>query len=214
MNTPTPNKAEREYLHTLSAGALLPFLQASGFALVVTITAWVIAMALGMMDPHRPAMVVGALSWLWMLNRLFRHWLSLTMPVIVHAAHDLADDGRLNNSNQAPAEDEPLPIITIRLVKEDGHISDTMDLPGDKESLSVLARGLLNGMPFSESMWTGKGKPFSSKTFRALRDVMKARGMAEYINAAEPKQGIRLTDEGRAVMKALALPHSPTDESE
>jgi hypothetical protein len=212
---PSTQKQEREYLHTVSAGAVLPFMQATGFALVIFIAVWVIvAVTFNAMDPHKPALLFAVIAWVAMLWRLFRHWLRLTMPVIEYVARDLADDGMLNNSAQPAAEEEPLKVIRIQIIKDNGHVSSDIPLPGDREALGLLARGLLNGMPFSESMWTGKGKPFSTKTFRALREVMRSNGLAQYVNDAEPKQGMRLTDEGRQVMETLASPTPPQVEEE
>jgi hypothetical protein len=213
-NQATAPTKEREYLHTLSAGALLPFAQASGFAFVIFVAVYVIGeIALNLIDPHKPAVFIGVMAWVWMLYRLLRHWLRLTMPEIVTVIKDISDDGRLNNSVQAEAEEEPS-YIRIQLVKENGHVADMINLPGDEHKLAALAQGLLNGMPFSEKMWTPEkaGKPFSTNTFRALKDVMLKRGLCEYSNPNEPRQGIRLTEEGRQVMQHLARPHSPTEE--
>lgn len=217
MNIPQPNNqsADKQYLHTLSAGAFLPFMQATGFGLAVFVAVFVIALfVFDAMDPHKPALLFGVIAWVVMLYRLFRHWLNLTTFETV-IQRDINGDGVIGRSEQVPVEEEAPRVIRIQLVKDDGHLSaDTIDLPGDRESLGTLARGLLNGMPFSESMWTGKGKPFSSKSFRALRDVMKQKGLCEYINESDPRQGIRLTEEGRQVMQHFASPHSPTSEEE
>lgn len=206
--------AEREYLHTLSAGALLPFMQASIMAVVVSIVTYAIAsLVFNAIDPHKPALLFGALAWLWMLYRLFRHWLTLT--AIEQVFNQYFDgDGVIGSSEPVAQKHEASPVIRIQLVKDNGHVSDTLELPCDDEQLSKLAKGLLNGLPFTEFFWTGKGKPFSTNAFRELRDVMMKRGLCEYVNPSQPRQGIRLTDEGKSVMKVFAAPHSPTAESE
>lgn len=214
QNQQTTTTSDRQYLHTFGAGVFLPLTQASITALVVTIATWVIVwMVFDLIDPHKPAFFLGIVVWVWQWTKLQRHWFSLT--AIRNAIHDLADDGRLNNSYQPEAEEEAQPeVIRIQLIKENGHIGETIDLPADRESLGVLARGLINGMPFSERFWTGRGKPFSTNTFRALKDAMMKRGLCEYISASDPRQGIQLTEDGRTVMKKFALPHSPTEETE
>lgn len=206
--------AEREYLHTMSAGAFLPFMQASIMASVVFIVTYAIAsLVFDAVDPHKPALLLGALTWLWMLYRLFRHWLNLTTIEQVFN-QDFNGDGVIGDADPVEPKREANPVIRIQLVKENGHVSDSVELPCDDEQLSKLATGLLNGLPFTEFFWTGKGKPFSTNTFRELRDVMMKRGMCEYVNPSQPRQGIKLTDEGKRVMEYFAAPHSPTAESE
>ena len=216
MNLPqtTNPHSERAYLHTLIAGAFLPFIQSLSLGVVVTIATWLIAaLVFDALDPHKPAILLGVLSWAFMLWRLLRHWINLT--TIRDIIRDVADDGQLNNSiHDDEVEEEAPQTIRIQLIKENGHVSDIIDLPASKEQLNALANGLRNGLPFSERYWTGKGKVFSTNGFRALKDVMMKRGLCEYVSADDPRQGIRLTPEGSAVMQNFASPHSPTAEDE
>lgn len=219
MNLPQTQPTEkREHLDTLSAGAILPFMQATLLALVVFIVVWLVCeVTFNIMDAHRPAIFFAALAWLWMLWKLFRHWLSRTAVYVTAVARDLADDGRLNNSvQQAPVKDEPR-VVNIRLdkVTSDNHYqSDLINFPCDDEQLYQLAFGLTNDPPltFAERYWTGAGKPFSTNEFRAVVSVMEKHGLCEYVNAQEPKQGRRLTESGRKLLQGIALPHSPTSE--
>lgn len=95
-------------------------------------------------------------------------------------------------------------------------ISDTVDgqisnyhLPADDQQLAALARGLLvDGAPFSERRWTGRGKPFSDVGFEKLRGEMIRRGLAYWKNGKDKRQGSDLTVAGRRVL-AKRLP-SPT----
>lgn len=208
--TQTQSQTDKQYLHTLIAGAFLPFIQSTFMALVVFCVTWLIAwMVFDVLDPHKPAIFCGAITWAWMMWKLFRHWLALTTPALeVLTQRDINNDGVIGQPQ--PVEEAPR-VIRIQIIKDNGHVSDTIDLPCDDDQLSTLARGLLNGLPFSETMWTGKGKPFSSREFRSLRDVMMKRGLCEYINDADPRAGIRLTDDGRALMENFAAPHSPTE---
>jgi hypothetical protein len=207
-----PTTNDKQYLHTFGAGAFLPLMQSTISALIVTLAVWLICwMVFGMMDPHKPAIFIGVVVWLWMWWKLQLHWFALTA---VNMMQDFMDDGQLNNSNQPEVTEEAPKVIRVQLIKDNGHIGETIDLPADRESLGTLARGLLNGMPFSERFWTGRGKPFSTNTFRALKDVMMKRGLCEYISESDPRQGIQLTNEGRAVMETFALPHSPAEEDE
>lgn len=209
----THQQTDRGYLHTYSAGAWLPFMQASLTAAIVTLAAWALVwMIFDPVDPHKPALMLGILVWVWQWIKLQGHWFALTAVENVMRM-DINGDGVIGSTDQDEAEDEAR-VIRIQLIKEDGHISETVDLPCDDDQLSTLAKGLINDLPFSEKFWTGRGKPFSTNQFRTLRDAMMKRGLCEYVNARDPRQGIRLTEEGRGVMQHFALPHSPTEREE
>jgi hypothetical protein len=213
MTNYQPPNNDREFLFRYGPGAVLPLMQATIPAVVITIAIYAIAaMGFELIDPHKPALFAGIVTWIIQWFKLQRHWFNLT--AIEHAIRDLADDGMLNNSVPLPVQEEAPRIIRIQLIKDNGHVSDTIQLPCDDEQLSTLAKGLLNGLPFSEKFWTGDGKPFSTNQFRELCDVMNKRGLCEFVNPNAPKQGRRLTDEGRAVMENFASPHSPTAEDE
>lgn len=223
MNIPTTTpKQEREYLHTVSAGAVLPFLQATGFAVVIFIAVYVIAaVVFNAMDPHKSAAFFAALAWVWMIWRLIKHWLYLTTPMIeTIVQRDINGDGVIGQP-QATTNDEPraVRVVNIRLdqVTSDKHYkSDMINFSCDDEQLYQLAFGLTNEPPltFAERYWTGAGKPFSTNEFRAVVSEMEKHGLCEYVNAQEPKQGRRLTESGRKLFQEIALPHSPTTEGE
>lgn len=220
----THTKQEREYLHTLIAGAVLPFIQATTFAAVIFVAVWVIAaVVFNAMDPHKPAAFIAAIAWAWFLNRLFRHWLSLTTPTqIIERViqKDINGDGVIGPKPQAPAKEEPRVVrVQLTQVKETGHVqTDTFDLPGNEFQLSTLAKGLLYGAaPFTERYWVRAQKVFSRDEWDALRDAMRNRDepLAEYVDPENKQQGMRLTEAGKATLQKLSnLPHSPTSEGE
>lgn len=213
MTNIQPTNNDKQYLWSYGAGAFLPLMQAGITAAIVTIAAWVIgALVFGWLDPHKPAIALGTLTLVWRWWVLQGHWFALTTAELI-TNYDINNDGMIGSAEQVEAEDEAPRVIRIQLIKDNGHVSDMIDLPASEAQLSALASGVLNGMPFSERMWTGKGKPFSTESFRKLKDAMLKRDLAEYINEEEPRQGIRLTEAGRAVMQEFALPHSPTAES-
>jgi len=72
------------------------------------------------------------------------------------------------------------------------------------EKAVALARGTLNGRSFSEADWTGRGKPFSRREFKALRSTLVERGLVAWRNPSAPAQGVELTRVGRAVFERLA----------
>lgn len=82
-------------------------------------------------------------------------------------------------------------------------------LPATGPQLDALAQGLLvDGVPFIERKWIGRGKPFSDVGFEKLRAEMVRRGLAYWKNAKDNRQGAGLTVCGKRVLKKR-LP-SPT----
>ncbi len=199
--------AEREYLHTFTAGALLPMVQATLLAGGVFLGVWITArLVFDAVDPHKSAILFSVITWVWTIFRLFRHWLSLTTVETI-LQRDINGDGMIGNVAQPSAQSEARKIrIELSKVTEGRYQSNTIDFPCDDEQLNTLAMGLINGMSFSEKTWAGEGKVFSSPEFRALKDVMKKHNLAEYVSEKDVRQGMRLTEEGRALMEKIAPP--------
>ncbi len=216
MNTTpaTSQHAERQYLHTLVAGALLPLAQSTITALVVAIGTYAIAaIVFDAVDPHKPAILFFAITWVFMLLKLQRHWLSLTAVEKIMQM-DLNRDGVIGEATEQAEAQPRRVVIMMDRVKENGHYevgdqSALVKLPCDDEQLHTLAMGLINGLPFSEKQWTGKDKPFSTNEFRELRAEMQKHDLIEYVNDKDPRQGIRLTDAGRAVIEEYAASPTP-----
>lgn len=214
--SPQHPHAEREYLHTFTAGVLVPMAQATSLAIGVFAGIWLIGrVVFDAVDPLICATPLAVITWLGVLFLLFRHWLQLTaIPAIQNAINDFVDDGQLNNSVQPSAQSEARK-VRIEVQKIDrGHFqSNTIDFPCDDEQLYTLAMGLMNNIPFTERAWTGAGKPFSTNEFREVKDVLKKHLLVEYVSDADPRQGMRLTAEGRALMEKIALPSPAPSES-
>ena len=79
--------------------------------------------------------------------------------------------------------------------------------PCTEEQLVTLANGLINGMSFTERVWSGDGKLYSVPEFSELKTVLFAHGLIEY-SENNKRQGIRLTEKGNLAMRELA--NSPT----
>jgi hypothetical protein len=205
--------AEREYLHTPTAAVLVPMAQATSLAIGVFAGIWLIGrVVFDAMDPHKFAVLFAVITWVGTLFYLFRHWLSLT--TIQNVIMDFVDDGQLNDSVQPSAPSEARK-VRIEVQKIDrGHFqSNTIDFPCDDEQLYTLAMGLTNNIPFTERAWTGAGKTFSTNEFREVKDVLKKHLLVEYVSDADPRQGMRLTAEGRALMEKIAAPSPAPSES-
>ncbi len=215
QSQPQHPHAEREYLHTFTAGVLVPMAQATSMAFGIFLGVWMIAsLVFDAVDPHKWAVFFAVITWVGTLFRLFRHWLSLT--TIHDVIMDFADDGKLNDSVQPSAQSEARKVrIEVQKIDRGHYQSNTIDFPCDDEQLYTLAMGLTNNIPFAERAWTPreKGKPFSTNEFREVKDVMKKHLLVEYVSDADPRQGLRLTAEGRALMEKIAAPSPAPSES-
>jgi len=207
---PSPSQPiinNRQYLHTVSAGAWLPLAQATLTGVIIGLCILVIGFALDARHPETPALVIGVIAWAvsWLL--LQRHWFGLT-AIEKLIGMDLNRDGAIGKP-----EPRETPEIRVRLsqVKPDGHYQENIiTLPASQRQLEALADGLTNcGMPFSERRWTGAGNPFSVDEFRALRSAMIRGRMLTLANEKDPRQGYILTPEGEQTMKRI-LEASPS----
>jgi hypothetical protein len=109
-------------------------------------------------------------------------------------------------------EDEPprplLPDAQTSRFLMDGNQGTRVDVGLDDYHLERLALALHKGVSFAERNFSATFVP----NFRAVQDAFIAQGLAEWRNHAEPRQGVRLTDNGARFMfeQVLGLP-SPAD---
>lgn len=194
----TPPVENKEYLHTSTAGAGLPFAQAIITGVLMFVGTWLLGwLIFDLTDPIKPAVILSVVTviavWLWRLLQ----WANLT-NIENLTGLDLNRDGVVGTK-------EP-EVIRIKMSQlNDGrngasYQSSEMDLPVTRVQLETLARGMLGGMPFSERVWAGPGKPFSSNEYRMLRSVMIRRELLELANEKDPRQGYALTEKGWSVM--------------
>lgn len=216
-STSSPH-AERQYLHTMVAGALLPFAQATITALVIAVGTWVIAwLVFDVLDPYKPALFFGVVSWVGMLVKLQSHWLKLTTIENILRV-DLDGDHHIGEAPKAEVKPRRI-VIQLDQVTEDGHyqvgdVSSRVELPGTDEQLYALAQGLINGMPFTDRTWSGDGKLYTGQEWRELKEeLFKRHGdrdpIIEYVNPQNKKHGIRLTPAGRKFFEEVIADNSP-----
>lgn len=192
--------SSRQYLHTVSAGAGLPLIQAAISGVIVFVLVLLAGYELRFRSPIVTAGILGLLSLalVWILRQ--RHW------------YQLADLERLTgvdlNRDGTVGKPEPEPVRSVRVqlnhVTQEGHVyaGDIFDLPATPEQLVALADGLLNGgMRFSVREWCGSGRPFSVTEFNLLRNEMLRRGLIRQVSEKDSRVGIELTDAGRQVMQ-------------
>jgi len=98
----------------------------------------------------------------------------------------------------------PTPVVQVEVSDVARQRWAFMDLPGDDLQLQHLARGLAAGRTLSEGEWSGRGRLYTRREFRALRGEFLERGLAVWRNRDAPAQGVELTAVGRQVMSRIA----------
>lgn len=200
--TPQTNYADRQFLHTFLVGAFLPLVQATITAVMAFIGTLTLLYLVNAIDLLKPALIVAAVTWVLTWLYLQRRWLNLTSFERMTGI-DLNGDGQIGTPKK-PAE--PL-VIRLDEWGANGHFrSRTMNLDVTREQLAALARGLMDGVPFTERKWTGAGKPFSSGQFRKLRSDWLKQNLLELVSDKDGRQGFDFTDEGWAMLEKLASP--------
>ena len=209
-----PAPSSKQYLHTMIAGALLPFAQSTIIALVIGVGTWIIAgLIFDIQDPHKSAIFFAAITWVYMMIKLQMHWLTLTAVENI-VQRDINRDGVIGTP-PVPREEKRVKIQVNHIKGNGSYQSEMYDLPCTPEKLTALAQGLQMGAPFTEEQWAGKGKTFSTPKFRILRDEMIKHELAEYINPEEKRQGMQLTESGVALMQTYAsLSDEDSDDNE
>lgn len=198
---PVPVYSDRQFLHTQTAGVVLPLLQALITSTLLAFGVLILSLVFDWSSGWKAALVIFGVmpffSWLF----LQRRWLVLTAERVME--RDLNGDGVIENG--APGRAEPRVVkVTVNHVTGNGHLQVAMiNLPCTYSQLRKLADGLLKGVPFTEGAWTGNGKPFSVRELHILRTVMLSRELLKPRSDKDQRQGYELTEEGRAVMSKV-----------
>lgn len=113
-------------------------------------------------------------------------------------------------------EPDPLPLrevareeperVQIELLENNGNTGQYLSLPARYEQLVALSRGVLSGAGLGVNSWCGDGRPFSRAEFEALRAELLRRGLLAWNNERARGQGVRLTPQGRAVLRYFSTP--------
>ena len=197
-----PSYSDRQFLHTFLAGAFLPLVQASITAVMVGIGTFILLYLIGSTMRLKPALIVASIVWIVTWLYLQRRWLTLTSLEQITGL-DLNQDGQIGQ----PVKGHEQLIIRLDEITKDQHYrSRTIDSVISKEKLTIVARGLLDGIPFAERRWTGDGKPLSINEFRSLRSMWLKHGLLEVVSDKDHRQGFDFTAEGWAVLEKLSPP--------
>jgi hypothetical protein len=201
----------KSYLHTITAGVTLPFLQAGVTGLVCGL----VGLGLGLWFRWRswPVVSLGCglvgLSVTW--YSLQRHWLSLTGLERL-AGVDLNGDGRIGDF---PPQSEKHEVrVYVSEVNPEGHVSGNekiYNFPCNSYQLRELAAGLVeSNFPFTERTWSGTARPFSINQFREVRSEFIRRGLVSLASSKDTRQGYILTVAGRHVLAGILAELSPS----
>ena len=94
--------------------------------------------------------------------------------------------------------------IGVELSTNEGQSMQFIDLPAEPDQLITLGTGIVEGLSFTETQWTGAGAPFSRGQFVRLRSEMIRHELAI--------KGVRVTGKGMALCRhfaSLSLTPSP-----
>ena len=196
---PAPAYSDRQFLHTQTAGVMLPLLQAMITSGLLAFGVLILSLVLEWSNGWKVALVIFGVmpffSWLF----LQRRWLLLTAERVIQ--RDLNGDGVIESANRQRTEPR-LVKVQVSHIKEGGSLQvNLIGLPCTDNQLRKLAQGLLNGIPFTEGAWAGNGKPFSVAELKLLRTVMLTRELIKPRSDKDSRQGYELTDDGKAVMQ-------------
>lgn len=203
--------ADRQFLHTFVAGAVLPLVQASITAVVMMIATVLVLYMFNAIDFIKPVFVIGGLTWVFAWLALQRRWLRLT---------DLEKffNQDFNNDNHIGEPPVAAKIhVQVDEVTHEGHIrqASMFDLPCTEQQLQALSIGILKDhKTLAEKEWTGSGKPFSIKQFREVRSEMIKMGMVVPASSKAEQQGFVFTRAGEAVLRHYTTSPSPIFDGE
>lgn len=176
----------------LERGCLLPVAQSGVTGFLAGALAYALARWQGWSNPGEIALIVAAAAALLV-------WAS---GVMAWRRSAYAPDEPLYLPPPAPAQ---VQTVRVELSENRGARLNLIDLPASAEQLAALARGLLDGLPFSEAQWSGGGGLFTRSEFAALRGELIRRGLARWNSPGTPARGAALTPAGRAVMRQFAM---------
>lgn len=215
LDKPIHTSAEKQFLHTYTAGAMLPLTQASITALLVFVGSLVIGyFVFDIIDPSKPAIILAVIAWIgtWLSRQ--RMWAYLATFERVTGI-DINNDGVIGDAEDKPKRD-PI-IVRIDEVNNGHYKSNTHEFPDwlTDEQLATLARGLINlNRPFSRREWTTRSRLFSDDQYRELQSFFIRHGLIEP-SGKTSRGGFELTNAGRAAMTEFAdVPPSPTEDAE
>jgi hypothetical protein len=176
-------------------GCLVPLAQCGITGVLAGLLTLALGLLLGWVKPWAWALGVGALAAMW--------WWGGSIAAWRRAIWGEEDIGTRTSTEERGYLEEGKGVFRVEVVQNEGATVQFADLPGTREQMVELCKGLASGASFSEASWTGRGRPFTRSQFQELRDIFLARGWAVWKSGEASSQGVALTRVGRAVVRHL-----------
>ena len=203
--------AGRQHLHTLTAGAWLPFVVSLITGFIFGLVALVLAWQFRARSPLTWASVTAVLAMGLTWYQHQQHWFSLTKLEEVTGL-DINRDGVVGDPAQLPPE-RKVHVSLEEIDSEGGNHTRYFDLPNESR-MEELAIGLMiQHRPFTHREWSGAQGIFSDAEFRDLRRLLLQRGLIKPASEKDARQGFMLTLAGRKVLEQF-LPEAPSPTGE
>jgi hypothetical protein len=99
--------------------------------------------------------------------------------------------------------------VRVEVISDNAHAGDFLELPGGRERLTELARGLTAGKSLTTRVWAGGGGLYTGPVYSRLCEELISRGLARWKSPHSAQSGVELTAKGRATMRGIALANQP-----
>jgi hypothetical protein len=167
---------------------------------------WIVGLAVGSAS--------WALSWLFLL----REHRELLWDVERIIGADLDGDQSIGEPEQEQTPPiEIRPVTRVEWVERPTPTATSLknlEIPIEPNKVSTLAHGMVNGRPFSEAEWAGKGRLLSGPKFRELQDWLLSHGYVSWRNDENHRLGVELSGRGRRLFEHLANDSTPLPQGE
>jgi hypothetical protein len=195
------------YLHTHTASATSPLLQAVFTGALVSIPIMMLMIKYRVQDWLMNGVIIFFVitSGVWIYS--LRHWFKLT-KIERMTGIDLNRDGVVGD----PVREVVRPVrVDVNEYENGKHVRTTRAHYENEARMIALADALINhNIPFSYDALCIQRKILKRSELKAIREEMEKRGMAYQVNPESVNSPWELTNPGRAALKELLLPHSPT----
>ena len=163
---------DNSYLHTVSAGVVLPLMQALVTGAIIGLVALLICQKNDVTDWAFWSALSAVLVTLgyWLMAQTI--WRRLVRLVEMAVQQDFDGDGYVG-------EPEPAQSVRVEVTERDngGYTNTQIATLPYADRIPMLAQGLLAGVPFSDRRWAGDGRIFTDGELTQLRLEMLGRGL-------------------------------------
>jgi len=201
--------SKQKFLHDREAAALSPLLQALISGVFFSLALYGILNTLHVLDDWKIALISCPIVWLMVWTGLQMRWLNLISFAERLTGWDLPGNDGIELQATTATETMHTVKVDIHEVQNGGYVKTTSArFQATDHVMRELAQGLLDGRPFTEAEWTGRGKLLSKPKFIEIREEMERRRLIKLRSPNFPQQGFELTKSGQETMRQIA--DSPT----